>query len=166
MHVGLEGFVLPHSHHPLGGLYGEGRVARDLRGQLAHVTHQLRGRYDFAHDVQLQTLLRRECSPCEHDLAGLRPTDDARQEPRPTAFREYTAFGESGREFRFIRGDPDIASECQIHSVSRGTPVERADGRLVERMKHGWRSIAQVESAYGRADPFGRSDARSGRLIL
>ena len=143
----LEGLGLRGPHHALDGPHREGRVGRDLPGQLGGGRTQLGVGHHPVDQAQLVGLLGQQRATGEGDLGRLRVAHHAGQQPRAPALGEDAALGEARVELGRLAGDAEVAAEGDVEAVARGTTVERAHRRRVEVVEHDRRGIAEVELA-------------------
>ena len=151
VHGRLEALFHPQAHHALGRLHAQGRVVRDLTGDLHGLLHQVVVGYDAVHEAEFERLLGIEHIAEERDFRGLGPAEQAGEIPAAAGFREHAALREDGAHLRVLAGNADIAAEGHIHAVAGCGAVEGADHWLVHAVDDDGRAVVEVEQLVASA---------------
>src|SRR5262245_42232129 len=118
----------------LGGLNGERRIRRDLRGELVRLRKQDVGGMHLLHQAETVRegcieAARRECHPL-----GPRRADLLRQaEVEPAVDRDADLHLRAA-EHGALGGEPDVAEHRDLEAGTEAVPVERHDDRLWDRL--------------------------------
>ena len=158
--MGFEAFIQPHPHHPLGCQHRQRCIGGNFLGHGPSLGSDLVGRNHMVGEALGQAIGRAERAAGEDDFRRLGPAEHARQEPGAAAFRHDPTLDEGGGQLGIVGHDADIAAQREVHAITRGRAIERADHRLVHREEDRRRRVAQVDRgrklAIGTADPLAR----------
>jgi hypothetical protein len=141
----------------------ERRALADLVGEGAGGVEHLGARHDVVHEAHALALGGGEALAGEHQLAGARGPDDARQQVGRAQLRHHPHAREEEADLRLRTGDAHVAEERHGGADAERVAVQHGDGRL-RQLAHELREV--LDACGAAAAAAARAGAATGGDLL